>query len=100
MFNPDPNDLLTLGQLARLVPARGGKRTAASTVWRWCRAGKGGVRLEHVRRPNGDYLSTRAALERFLEAVALAMERHEAEARYPPSAGWQAAKAYLEARGC
>jgi hypothetical protein len=41
--------LLTLGQAARLLPTVNGKRIHTSTIWRWCSKGLHGCRLEHVR---------------------------------------------------
>jgi hypothetical protein len=62
--------LLGLGAASALIPARGGRRTSTATIWRWCVHGKNGIKLEHVRRPNGDYLTTAAAIGRFLSRLA------------------------------
>lgn len=42
------SDLLTLPEACALL-GRGGKRPSTTTIWRWCRKGVQGVRLEHVR---------------------------------------------------
>jgi len=43
------DDLITLAQAARLLPRIDGKKVAISTIWRWCRNGLRGERLEYVR---------------------------------------------------
>lgn len=61
---------LTLTQAAKRSPGR----PHASTVWRWCRAGLNGVRLEYVRFGRRIFTSAEA-LERFVEALAKTDER-------------------------
>ena len=63
-----PNETkLTLVQAAKLAPGR----PHASTVWRWCREGINGVRLEYVRFGRRIFTSAEA-LERFASALASA----------------------------
>jgi hypothetical protein len=64
---PEPGQLLHLSQAARLLP----HRPHASTLWRWCRKGYRGVRLEYSRMGKRIYV-TAESLERFGEAVARA----------------------------
>lgn len=42
-------DLLTLAEAARRLPRIDGKKVAVATLWRWCRKGLRGVRLQYVR---------------------------------------------------
>jgi len=66
-----PEGLVALKDAVRYVPAINGRRPSASTLYRWCRRGVGGVRLEYVRI--GRSMATnRAALGRFLTALARA----------------------------
>src|SRR4051812_30723995 len=65
---------LSLWRAAELIPpARNGKRTNASTIFRWVRDGATGpdgqrVYLEALKLP-GRWLTTAAAVQRFLEAL-------------------------------
>lgn len=91
MIDLERETLLTLGQAARLVPARRGGRgdkgsgTHPTTLWRWATKGKLGIRLETVDCPNGDLLTTAAALGRFLAALKTAKAREPVAPR--PAAG-------------
>ena len=58
---------VTLTQAARLVPGR----PNVSTLWRWCRRGLNGIRLEYVRFGRKIY-TTSEALDRFAIALAAA----------------------------
>jgi hypothetical protein len=63
--------LLTMAQAAQLVPARNGrKHVAAISIWRWCKYGSRGIKLESVRRPDRTWLTSAAAVGRFLTALA------------------------------
>lgn len=42
-------ELSSLTDAARALPAIDGKRPHPSTIWRWCRRGIRDIRLEHVR---------------------------------------------------
>ena len=61
--------LLSLTDATKTVPVIDGKRPHVSTVWRWCRKGVRGVRLEHVRL--GHRICTSGeALNRFANRLA------------------------------
>ncbi len=65
--------LIELSAIPRILPGRNGKRLAPSTVWRWsnegCRTPDGGrVKLEVVRI-GGRTMTTREALQRFVERL-------------------------------
>lgn len=62
-------DLLTLAEAAALLPGQNGKRPSISTLWRWCRHGLNGVRLEYVRCGR-KMLTSRQALCRFFRRLA------------------------------
>ena len=60
---------LSLSEAAKRVPKVNGRRVHASTIYRWCRRGLKGVRLEYVRI--GRRMATSAeALKRFFSALA------------------------------
>lgn len=61
--------ILTLGQACRLLPANDGKRVHLSTLWRWCRIGVNGVRLEYLR-VGRRIVTSKQALERFMTRLA------------------------------
>ena len=63
--------LLTLSEAARTVPKLNGRRAHPSTLWRWCRKGVGGVRLQYIR-VGRRVATSREALGRFFEALAKA----------------------------
>jgi hypothetical protein len=67
-------ELLSLREAAAHLPCVSGKRPSASTLWRWCRRGLYGVRLEHTRIGR-NMATSREALGRFLEALATARKR-------------------------
>lgn len=58
-----------LTEASKIIPPRNGRRVAASTLWRWCRKGIGGVRLEYIRLGRNIATSTQA-LNRFFCALA------------------------------
>lgn len=55
--------------LARKVVSVGGKELHVSTLWRWCRRGLRGVKLEHVRVGHRVCTSTQA-ISRFVNKLA------------------------------
>lgn len=61
--------LLTLDEAAKLLPLVNGKRHCVNSIWRWCRRGIRGVRLEHVW-VGRNLLTSREALGRFFVALA------------------------------
>lgn len=56
--------LLTLPEVAGVLPRRNGKNIHATTIWRWTKRGRCRVRLESVRI-GGTLYSSREALQRF-----------------------------------
>lgn len=69
------NGGLTLAQAARELPGK----PSPSTVWRWCRRGVNGVRLEY-RRVGRNIITNRAALQRFIDELT----RRDAAPQVPP----------------
>ena len=61
--------LLTFSQAAAALPAIGGKRPHASSLWRWSKKGVQGIRLE-CRQIGGRLVTSREALDRFTKALA------------------------------
>jgi len=66
--------LLTFSQAVERLPEVNGRRRAPSTLYRWCRHGINGVRLDYVRI--GRTMATsQEAIERFLAALTEADEQ-------------------------
>ena len=74
-------ELLSLTDAANSLPPLDGKRPHVSTIWRWCRKGLKGVRLEHVRLGHR-VCTSRDALARFSQRLA---ETDEQPAERPVS---------------
>jgi hypothetical protein len=70
-INVQTESIVSLTEATKLLPRRNGKRAAISTVWRWCRKGIKGVRLEYIR-VGRNIATSREALNRFYEALAQA----------------------------
>lgn len=69
------DNLLTLPEAALTLPRVGGKGTPhPSTLWRWCRLGLGGVKLEYLRLGRR-IVTSREALDRFAKALAESDDR-------------------------
>lgn len=68
-ININNEALVSLTEATKLVPKTGAKRLAISTLWRWCRKGLRGVRLEYVRIGRG-IATSQEALNRFFQALA------------------------------
>ena len=66
LFN---EDIISLSQAAKVMPAVDGKRVHTSTVFRWCKKGVRGVRLEYSRLGRR-IVTSREALSRFGAALA------------------------------
>lgn len=62
--------VLTLPEAAAAIPTQNGKRPSVSTIWRWCRKGLRGIRLEYLRCGRR-ILTSREALDRFFTALAV-----------------------------
>ena len=63
----DTGELLTLNDVAKLLPSIDGKRINISTIWRWCCKGSRGVQLEYTRL-GSRILTTEAAVHEFMAA--------------------------------
>ena len=61
--------LLSLTDAARAVPAIDGRRPHTSTIWRWCRRGIRGIRLEYLRLGHR-VVTSEAAIGRFAQRLA------------------------------
>ena len=62
-------EIFSLSEAAGSVPRINGQRPHTSTLWRWCRKGCRGTRLEYIRI--GSKIATsREALDRFFNAQA------------------------------
>ena len=61
--------LLSLSDASRALPPIDGKRPHVSTLWRWCKRGIRGVRLEYVRLGHR-ICTSREALGRFAQRLA------------------------------
>lgn len=60
---------LSLTEATRAVPSLDGRRPVPSTIWRWCRKGLRGVRLEHCRVGHR-VVTSKEALTRFANRLA------------------------------
>ena len=76
-------ELLSLTDAAKALPPIDGKRPHISTIWRWCRRGVRGVRLEYVRLGHR-VCTTREALGRFAQRLADADEKPVAKTSTTP----------------
>jgi hypothetical protein len=83
MIDISSEELISLTEAANRLPKRRqGKRTAASTLYRWATVGLRGVQLETL--PCGGMLCTSMnALQRFFDRLAEARRVHSS----PPSTG-------------
>ena len=61
--------LLSLAEATKVLPRVNGKRPAISTLWRWCRKGLNGQRLEYIRMGR-NIVTSAEALGRFFTALA------------------------------
>lgn len=67
----ESENVVSLTEATRIIPPRNGKRVAISTLWRWCRKGINGVRLDYIRMGRNIATSSEA-IGRFFEALAQA----------------------------
>jgi hypothetical protein len=66
MISENNETLISLKQAARMVPTFDGNTIHSATVWRWCKKGFKGIRLEYVRA--GRRIATsREAMNRFFK---------------------------------
>ncbi|HUT58110.1 MAG TPA: DUF1580 domain-containing protein [Phycisphaerae bacterium] len=75
-LGPD-EELITLAAAARRLPRIDGKKIAIPTIWRWCRRGLRGVRLQYTRVGRRICVSP-SALSEFFSRLA------ELDERLPP----------------
>ena len=70
--NFDPvqlEDYLTLAEATKQLPRVNGRKVHTSTLWRWCRRGCKGVRLQYYRIGR-TIMTTEGALQQFFTALA------------------------------
>ena len=77
MIDIQSETLLSLTDATKALPRIDGKRPHISTLWRWCRKGLRGVRLEYVRVGHR-VCTSQAALSRFTNNLAAADDTPEA----------------------
>ncbi|MCE5327856.1 MAG: DUF1580 domain-containing protein [Planctomycetaceae bacterium] len=65
--------IIDLSEAARVLPRINGKKPSISTLWRWCRIGLRGVRLEYVK-VGRNIATSLPALNRFFVELAKAEE--------------------------
>lgn len=68
---PETEQLRTLAEARKFMPSICGRHPSIPTLWRWCRKGIQGVRLEYVR-VGRTIATSREAVLRFFNALALA----------------------------
>lgn len=67
----DSEAVVSLTEATKIIPPRNGRRVAISTLWRWCRKGINGVRLEYIRMGR-NIVTSHEAIARFFETLAQA----------------------------
>ena len=77
-------ELITLGEAAKLLPKVNGKKPAICTLWRWCRKGLRGVFLEYVR-VGRKICTTSQAMHRFFTDLADIDEQVEPDRYVKPT---------------
>ncbi len=70
-INIESESVLTLEEAKKAVPRRHGRHPSVATLWRWCRRGIKGVRLEYIR-VGRTIITSKEAIARFFEAMAAA----------------------------
>ena len=70
--------LLSFAEAVSYLPTINGRHHAPSTMYRWCRRGIGGVRLEYIRIGR-NMATSREALDRFFLQLAAADDQAAAE---------------------
>ena len=74
--------LLSLAEATHYIPATKDRRLIVSTIWRWCRQGVKGVRLEYVR-VGRKMCTSHEAMSRFFAALAEA-DQNPTSSKSPP----------------
>jgi len=72
-IDPNKEKLLSLADAAKELPPLNNKRPPISTLWRWCRKGLRGVKLDYVR-VGRNIATSHEAMGRFFVALAAADE--------------------------
>ena len=98
MIDLQREELLTLTEASKALPAVDGKRPHISTLWRWCRVGLGGVKLEYVRLGRR-ICTSRQALGRFAQSLADADAPPSSATRPDDDASVRQAETYLVREG-
>ena len=70
-INIDNEEVMSLAEAAKSLPRVNGRRPSLSTLWRWCRKGLKGVRLDYLR-VGRKIVTSREAMNRFFAALAQA----------------------------
>lgn len=68
-INIQQENLLSLTEAAKVLPKVNGRKPAVSTLWRWCRKGLRGVRLDYLRIGRNIVTSPQALHRFFAELV-------------------------------
>jgi len=69
MIDIEKEKPLSLSEATRVMPKIDGKKLHVSTMWRWCKKGLRGVRLEHIRIGHR-VCTTYPAISRFVNKLA------------------------------
>lgn len=69
MLNTQDENIVTLSEATNLIPSLNGRRLHPSTLWRWCRRGLAGTRLEYIR-VGRRICTSEEALGRFFNSLA------------------------------
>ena len=77
------SDLLTLSQAAKQLPRVNGRKVHTSTLWRWCRRGCKGIKLQYYRIGR-TIMTTEVALDQFFTALAKADAEQIDSSNYKP----------------
>lgn len=97
MIDPNSENLISLADAGRLLPARRrGKKPHISCVYRWTTTGCKGIVLESLQC-GGTRVTSREALARFLEALTLASPTGAQMAVRSPTKRRRAAERAIEA---
>lgn len=67
-INIDNEEAMSLAEAAKSLPRVNGRRPSLSTLWRWCRKGLKGVRLDYLR-VGRKIVTSREAMNRFFAAL-------------------------------
>jgi len=94
MIDPLHDELITLKEVAAMVPGLCGGRMNPQTVYRWATRGVRGVKLETVM-VGGRRLTSREAVRQFIETLTAAQNGDHHPRQLSPSASHRLAKLRL-----